>query len=238
MVRIQKINLLFVLLLFVTTSAHTQELKYRLIENKTDQLEVYNDDNTHFSGDIVIPSEALYNSQMLPVNGIAQNAFNGSDAMISISIPSSVNHIGSNAFSGCTALTKATFASIAYLCAITFDNEYANPLRIAKKLYIGENEIKYLVIPNGVSTIGKHAFAGAKFDKIQLSTSITNIGDDAFRECVEGYILEYANFGQLTSIDYGIGASNPMGRAGTVSISDGVLSDEMLNLMLLKVLNG
>ena len=227
MVRIQKINLLFVLLLFVTTSAHTQELKYRLIENKTDQLEVYNDDNTHFSGDIVIPSEALYNSQMLPVNGIAQNAFNGSDAMISISIPASVNHIGSNAFSGCTALTKATFASIAYLCAITFDNEYANPLRIAKKLYIGENEIKYLVIPNGVSTIGKYAFAGAKFDKIQLSTSITNIGDDAFRECVEGYILEYANFGQLTSIDYGIGASNPMGRAGTVSISDGVLSDEI-----------
>lgn len=227
MVRIQKINLLFVLLLFVSTSAHTEELKYRLIENKTDQLEVYNDDNTHFSGDIEIPSEALFNGQMLPVNGIAQNAFNGSDAMISISIPASVNHIGSNAFSGCTALTKATFASIACLCAITFDNEYANPLRIAKKLYIGENEIKYLVIPNGVSTIGKYAFAGAKFDKIQLSTSITNIGDDAFRECVEGYILEYANFGQLTSIDYGIGASNPMGRAGTVSISDGVLSDEI-----------
>ena len=227
MVRIQKINILFVLLLLVTTFAHAQELKYRLIENTTDQLEVYNDDNTHFSGDIVIPSEALYNSQMLPVNGIAQNAFNGSDAMTSISIPASVNHIGSNAFSGCTALTKATFASIAYLCAITFDNEYANPLRIAKNLYFDTNAVKELIMPNGVSAIGKYAFAGGKFDKIQLSASITNIGDDAFKECVEGYILEYANFGQLTSIDYGIGTCNPMGRAGTVSISDGVLSDEI-----------
>ena len=89
MVRIQKLSLLF-MLLFVTTFANAQELKYRLIEGTTDQLEVYNDNNTYFSGDIVIQPEAQYNGQNLPVNGIAKDAFKGSDAMTSISIPASV----------------------------------------------------------------------------------------------------------------------------------------------------
>ena len=229
MIRLQNICLLSVLLL-AATFANAQELKYRLIEETIDKLEVYNDNNTYFSGDIVIPSETQYNGQTLPVNGIAKDAFKGSEELTSISIPSSVQHIGENAFLNCNSLTKATFSSLEDLCNITFDNEYANPLYYGHKLYIDELKVTDLILPYGVTVIKPFAFAGGHFSRIQLSASITSIGNNAFINCKEGYTLLYANLNQLTDIEYGRDNSNPMGRAGIVALSSEEALTEEINI--------
>lgn len=229
MIRLQNICLLSVLLL-AATFANAQELKYRLIEETIDKLEVYNDNNTYFSGDIVIPSETQYNGQTLPVNGIAKDAFKGSEELTSISIPSSVQHIGENAFLNCNSLTKATFSSLEDLFNITFDNEYANPLYYGHKLYIDELKVTDLILPYGVTVIKPFAFAGGHFSRIQLSASITSIGNNAFINCKEGYTLLYANLNQLTDIEYGRDNSNPMGRAGIVALSSEEALTEEINI--------
>lgn len=231
MVRIQKLSLLF-MLLFVTTFANAQELKYRLIEGTTDQLEVYNDNNTYFSGDIVIQPEAQYNGQNLPVNGIAKDAFKGSDAMTSISIPSSVKSIGKDAFLGCDNLKKAIFASIKDLCSMSFANFYANPLYLSHHLFIDGNENEVTTLSselelNGVKAINNYAFAGGdKITNIQLPSGLERIGDDAFRGC-NNYILTYYDFNQMLEIDYGEINSNPMSLAKSVGVSTGSLPDEI-----------
>ena len=228
MVRIQKLGLLSVLLL-VATFANAQELAYRLIDGTTNQLEVYNVNNTYFSGDVVIPSEAKYNGQTYPVKGIAPNAFANSSGLISISIPSSVNTIGEGAFSGCENLKIARFATIKDLCGMAFAKGNSNPLYLSKHLYIGDSEyeVTTLDIPDNIETINNYAFAGGEnITNIYLPKNLKSIGNDVFVGC-KGFVVYYYDFNQILDIEYGTGSSNPMSLAKSVDLENGKLSDEI-----------
>ena len=221
MARIKNICFLFVLLLSATF-ANAQELKYRLIVGENDQLEVYNDNNTYFSGDIIIPSEVQFGNQMLPVKGIAQNAFENSTGLTSISIPASVTSIGSNAFSGCNTevFKKARFASAEALCNITFENKEANPLFVAHHLYLGSNENAEttFTVPANISQIKAYTFVGCSDIKIfRLSDNVNEIGQDAFEGC-HFTEVHYHSLDQMKGIDYEIGNSNPMAFADAVLV--------------------
>ena len=72
---------------------------------------------------------------------------------------------------------------IAAWCAISFND--GNPLYYAHHLYSDENtEIKDLVIPNSVTSIGSSAFYGCSgLTSITIPNSVTSIGNYAFRYC-------------------------------------------------------
>ncbi len=149
-------------------------IKY-LVLNKDTVMVVSNS----YTGDVVIP-ETVVAGNNFKVAGIADNAFKNCANLTSITIPSTVTKIGKDAFYGCSGLTKAGFASIENLLGISFSNNYSNPLVLAKNLYIGNNEVKDLVIPDGVTSIGDQ-FYTCQFTSITIPNSVTKVANDAFK---------------------------------------------------------
>lgn len=118
-------------------------------------------------------------------------------------------------------------SDIATWCKIDFEDFYANPLNCAGHLYLNESEVKDLVIPNSVTSIGNYAFWKCKsLVSVTIPNSVTSIGDNAFLGC-----------SSLTSISLPnsiikIGGSKSVGNGGlftdcssliSVSIPDGVI---------------
>ena len=115
---------------------------------------------------------------------IASNAFAGCSGLTSVEIPNSVTSIGEDAFKDCSGLEKVEIHDLAAWCGIEFGNYYANPLDYAHHLYMNGSEITELVIPDGVTSIGNHAFVYCTgLTSVTIPNSVTSIGNSAFNGC-------------------------------------------------------
>ena len=67
---------------------------------------------------------------------------------------------------------------------IYFGNQYANPLYYAHHLYLNNQEITDLVIPEGITSLGEYAFTGcSNVISLTLPKSLISIDEDAFSDC-------------------------------------------------------
>ena len=163
------------------------------------------------SGDIVIPESitSSYYGVKFSVTAIEALAFQGNKDITSITIPNTVTDIGAYAFQDCTSLTSATIPSsvkrIGYMafqgcrgfnrinitdlaawCNIQFGGDSdSNPLSFAHHLYLNKKEIRDLVIPSSVTSIGEYAFYGCSgLASVTIPNSATTIGGSAFEYCI------------------------------------------------------
>ena len=95
--------------------------------------------------EIVIPSQ--YNG--LPVTGIFEQAFAGTNDLASIEIPDSVTYIGNYAFMYCSSLTSITLHG-----SVTSIGNYA---------FYNCSSLTSITIPDSVTNIGGWAFAGTAY---------------------------------------------------------------------------
>ena len=132
------------------------------------------------------------------------NAFSSCTSLTSAYIANSVRTIDYMAFSNCTALTSLTMGvtdrmgewvfsdcsalqsvhytgTLADWCGITFAYETSNPLYYAHNLYINNQLVTELVIPEGATNINDYAFIGCdNITSIAIPSTVTSIGYYAF----------------------------------------------------------
>lgn len=136
---------------------------------------------------------------------IKEDAFLYCDKIKTIVLPSSLKTIEKNAFGKIEGIENVYFnGTIDDFCKIEFADSNANPLRVAEKFYVKDENNQYyqvtdLIIPNTVTSIGDYQFFGCSFlTEVFIPDSVTSIGAYAFSECKNLESIEISN--SVTSI--------------------------------------
>ncbi len=114
------------------------------------------------------------------VTFIDSGAFKGCSILTSATIGNSVNYIGNSAFYGCTGLTRVYISNLSAWCRLNFENATTNPLYYARHLYLNDDELTDLVVPDDVESIGDYAFYNCSLTSVRLHQSLASVGKQAF----------------------------------------------------------
>lgn len=119
------------------------------------------------------------------VTAIGSSAFCNCVSLTSIEIPGAVTSIGTGAFSGCASLKEIRVSpeneNYEVMDGVLFEKK-------AKSLicYPAALEAEEYIIPDGVETIGDHAFSDCwKLKKVRMPDSVRTIGSNAFYACFD-----------------------------------------------------
>ncbi|MBO7220145.1 MAG: leucine-rich repeat domain-containing protein [Alistipes sp.] len=128
-------------------------------------------------------------------------AFYNYTMLQAVTLHSKIESIGRQAFEGCENISKVYFrGEDRDWCKLSFEDERANPLSIATRLYLTDDfattsqEVTKLEL-EGVSNINAYAFINCvSLKQLSADNALSTIGTEAFRNCTS-----------LTSVSLGSG---------------------------------
>lgn len=136
----------------------------------------------------LVPNKICYGMSLLDtiilpdgVKTIQTYAFENCTSLKHLQIPSSITFFNGSAVIGCDSLNAISIEDLGAWCNINFDG---NPLRYVHNLYLNNELLTDIVIPNSVSVLGHYAFEGCtSMNSITIPYSVTKIGYRAFKDC-------------------------------------------------------
>ena len=143
-----------------------------------------------------IPFECCLNCKNLKhititegITRIVADAFKGCTSLESVTLTSTATEFEGAPFTGCTALTRVNIPSIEYwlnvpLSDVLFYLTDINGQYLNVGLYVNDELIEDLVIPDSVTTIGKRFCSNYdRLKSITIPSSVTEIGTETFLNC-------------------------------------------------------
>ena len=138
---------------------------------------------------------------------IGAEAFAGCATLSTICLPVTLRTFGVGAFKDCVNMTGVYIYDLEAWCNMVFENpksddgmQYtSNPINYATNLYLNDELIVDLVIPDGVTKINDCAFTCCSIESLSMSDDVVTIGDHAFAWCYNLSNLELSN--SLITID-------------------------------------
>ncbi|MGM9841359.1 MAG: leucine-rich repeat domain-containing protein [Candidatus Limisoma sp.] len=151
------------------------------------------EEESSYSGDVVIPSEVTYDGKTYSVTEIGKLAFGFCEGQISVIIPNSVTKIGNFAFlasksmksiiipDSVTIIGESAFEMCNALSSLSIGNSVTE---IGNRAFCHCQNLTSVVIPNSVITIGDEVFIFCRYlSSITIGNSVNTIGRMAFAAC-------------------------------------------------------
>ena len=145
-----------------------------------------------YSDNVKIPETIEYDGVVYTVTSIggtyceinSQNLLSP-PRITSIEIPKTIKTVKNGAFEIVGSIGRVIITDLEAWCAIEYDGERAyNPLMWSGHLYLNDEEITDLVIPESVTEIRKSTFRGCSgITSLTIPNSVRSIGDNAFCGC-------------------------------------------------------
>ena len=111
---------------------------------------------------------------------IGAYAFNGCSSLTKVEFPASVTTIGYRAFYNCSKISSIVYP-IGWKTASAYYESYRDNYG---KTFEGCQKLRFVEVPEGVTTIPAYAFNGCTFIRtVTLPSTVTTIGDYAFNGC-------------------------------------------------------
>ena len=114
---------------------------------------------------------------------IPESCFANCTVLEKLVIPDSVKTIEANAFSGTAKNKEVYLESVQSWFDMSFAELYAFPLAYGGSLYVNGELLTELVIPEGVTEIGKYVVDIDSVKSVTIPESVTHIADGAFQSC-------------------------------------------------------
>lgn len=180
--------------------------------------------------------ETVSFSDSSQLSSIGGRAFFDCSALNSFTFPPSVTAVGDYAFYGCNALSRINITDLAAWCKIQFANYYSNPTFYAHKIYINNESVTDLVLPDGLETVGFLAFNGCSYLRsVTIPESVTRIENLAFNLCTDittvtlnakalTYCGEVTASGEITSFGNCRGVSHIIIGTGVDTLDDALFA--------------
>ena len=177
------------------------DFEYSLYDNGKATIKGFSSYLSSEPTDLVIPDEVEYQGKTYRVTHIGYEAFLGC-GITSVTLPRYLEKIVGASFEDCGGLQRVVIKDLAAWCNVFIGNadeivtgniveHTTNPLAYAHHLYLNDEEIIDLVIPESITNVNNFAYCSA-IKSVSLPNSVTSIGSKAFYGC-----------SGLTSIDFG-----------------------------------
>lgn len=128
------------------------------------------------------------------VETIGQTAFFYCKQLKGFTVPPTLRTIDGMTFYECIGLTRVDISDIGAWCRMEFKDKYANPLLIARNLYLNGELMTDVVVPSDVKAIGNYVFQNCEcLENITFPKGLESIGDNCFQNCIKLKAVDIPN---------------------------------------------